>query len=151
MKKSFKSGFTLIELLVVLVIIGALAAIAIPSYFNQEWTARVQLVENNLRAIAAAQSKFYEDYSSYCISTGANPTGHAGFCGDSQSHLSSNLRISMAADTDGFAYSCTAPGNVLQCTAVTAVTIPASQANTLTVDINGNLACSHSGTGLTCP
>lgn len=52
MKKSSEQGFTLIEILVVILIIGILAAIAIPVFLNQRKTANDSAVESDVKNIA---------------------------------------------------------------------------------------------------
>lgn len=59
------AGFTLIELLVVVVIIGILAAIAIPVFLNQRNAARNASVESDLRNIATVMETYYTQNDVY--------------------------------------------------------------------------------------
>jgi len=77
-----KKGFTLIELLIVVVIIGILAAIAIPKFANTKEKAVLASMKTDLRNLVTSQEGFYFDNSDYAGSTttGAqvNATGGAG-------------------------------------------------------------------------
>jgi type IV pilus assembly protein PilA len=56
-----KKGFTLIELLIVVVIIGILAAIAIPKFAATKDKAKLASVKTDLRNIMTAQEAYFSD------------------------------------------------------------------------------------------
>jgi prepilin-type N-terminal cleavage/methylation domain-containing protein len=60
-----RKGFTLIELLIVVVIIGILAAIAIPKFANTKQKAVVASMKSDLRNLVTAQEAFFSDNNDY--------------------------------------------------------------------------------------
>ncbi|HEX9562347.1 MAG TPA: prepilin-type N-terminal cleavage/methylation domain-containing protein [Gemmatimonadaceae bacterium] len=60
-----RPGFTLIELLIVVVIIGVLAAIAIPKFQSTKGKANAATLKADLRNLATAQEAFYYDNNTY--------------------------------------------------------------------------------------
>jgi type IV pilus assembly protein PilA len=64
-------GFTLIELLVVIIIIGILAAIAIPVFLNQRKKAVDAGIKSDLRTVATSAETYFTDNQAY-IAVGAN-------------------------------------------------------------------------------
>ena len=62
-----RRGFTLIELLLVVVIIGLLAAIAIPKFSNTKEKAYIAAMKSDLRNLATAEEAFFYDSSKYTV------------------------------------------------------------------------------------
>jgi type IV pilus assembly protein PilA len=56
-----RKGFTLIELLIVIVIIGILAAIAIPKFSNSKNKAYTAAMKSDLRNLVVAEEAFFAD------------------------------------------------------------------------------------------
>jgi type IV pilus assembly protein PilA len=66
---SNRKGFTLIELLIVVVIIGILAAIAIPKFANTKEKAYVAAMKSDLKNLATAQEAYFSDFTTYATTT----------------------------------------------------------------------------------
>ena len=75
MRNTIRKGFTLIELLIVVVIIGILAAIAIPKFANTKEKAYLASMKSDLRNMATTQEAYFADYNVYVSGTGSNNTG----------------------------------------------------------------------------
>ena len=70
-----RKGFTLIELLIVVVIIGILAAIAIPKFANTKEKAYLASMKSDLRNMATVQEGYFSDFQVYTNGTATNQGG----------------------------------------------------------------------------
>ena len=70
-----RKGFTLIELLIVVVIIGILAAIAIPKFANTKEKAYLASMKSDLRNLVTAEEAYFSDYTTYSAGTASNLAG----------------------------------------------------------------------------
>ena len=66
-------GFTLVELMIVVVVLGILAAVAVPAYFNHILRSRQSDAYHNLLDIRAAQEMVYSLSNSYAGNPSPNP------------------------------------------------------------------------------
>ena len=71
MKSTTRKGFTLIELLIVVVIIGILAAIAIPKFASTKEKAYVATMKSDLRNLVTAQEGYFSDTQSFATTKAA--------------------------------------------------------------------------------
>src|SRR5207244_7319850 len=66
-----RKGFTLIDLLIVVVIIGILAAIAIPKFVNTKEKAYLGSMKSDLRNMGTAEEAYFADSVKYSATIGA--------------------------------------------------------------------------------
>jgi prepilin-type N-terminal cleavage/methylation domain-containing protein len=64
-RTSNRKGFTLIELLIVVVIIGILAAVAIPKFSNTKEKAYIAGMKSDLKNLVSIQESYFADKSAY--------------------------------------------------------------------------------------
>jgi type IV pilus assembly protein PilA len=62
------AGFSLVELLVVIVILGILAAVAIPVYLHQRLQAYDAQAKSDLHSLALAEESYLADHNAYTTS-----------------------------------------------------------------------------------
>jgi type IV pilus assembly protein PilA len=76
MKTSSSQGFTLVEIMIVVVIIGLLAAMAIPAFQKVRQSSQDKTVLNNARQLSAAADQYF-------LENGVSTVGTANLVGSS--------------------------------------------------------------------
>src|SRR3989454_12103032 len=96
-----RTGFTLIELLIVVVIIGIIAAIAIPKFSNTKEKAYIASMKADLRNLVTAEEGYFADYTAYTDITDCNTPpapGSVAWC-PSSGNAVDRIRIKHTANT----------------------------------------------------
>lgn len=101
-----EEGFTLIELLVVIIIIGILAAIAIPVFLNQRKKGWDSAIQADLRNAATAQETVFTEGSRYTTTVSVLTAAGLKFSGDDNyaSDAATDFDV-VSADTDSYCMS----------------------------------------------
>ena len=73
-----RRGFTLIELMIVVIIIGILAAIAIPKFSSNREKAYITQMKSDLRNLATAQEGYFQDWQTFATATATGVINKAG-------------------------------------------------------------------------
>jgi prepilin-type N-terminal cleavage/methylation domain-containing protein len=123
------AGFTLIELLIVVVIIGLLAAIAVPKFGSTKEKAYTSTMKSDLRNLATAQESYWNDYSVYY--SGAVPAAVLLYKPSPSVTVTIN-----AASSGGWSATAVHSGTVVQCALFTGTAAAQSPAT-----LPGLVAC----------
>ena len=67
--KNSKKGFTLVEIMIVVVIIGLLAAMAIPAFKKVRDNSQTKAITNNLRQLASAADQYFLENGATSVSS----------------------------------------------------------------------------------
>jgi type IV pilus assembly protein PilA len=88
--KTAKKGFTLIELLIVVVIIGILAAIAIPKFAATKSKAYTASMKTDLRNLVTAEEAYFSDNTTYTSTSASLVASFHASAGNAITFVSAN-------------------------------------------------------------
>lgn len=127
-----RKGFTLIELLIVVVIIGILAAIAIPKFANTKEKAYLASMKSDLKNLVTAEEAYFSDSLKYSSTTSCtNPTtaGTVAFCLTAGNSINGNITVGTGTQA-GWTVAIDNANTTRQCAIFIGSITPASPATT---------------------
>lgn len=111
-KRQEEEGFTLIELLIVIIIIGILAAIAIPVFMSQRNNAYNAAVESDIRNLATAETAALTNGGAFVACAAAACDNNATLTGQGYTQSGAS-NYSTAANSEPSVVTVNAAGNAL--------------------------------------
>jgi len=110
--KNNSSGFTLIELMIVVVIIGILAALAIPRFMRSATKSKQSEAKQILKQVYTMQRAYRQEFDAYCLNgvtaSSAAPTTFAQISIDIMTSARYSYVMTAAANT----FTCVATANL---------------------------------------
>ena len=105
-----EKGFTLIELLVVILIIGILAAIAIPAFLNQRNKAYDAAAKSQIKSAQTAEETYATDNNGAYVSETMSPTD-SGTLAQIEPSLKNTPNVTAVGTATGYTLTSTAVGS----------------------------------------
>ena len=110
--QSRERGFTLIELMIVVVIIGILAALAVPRFMAATTKSKQSEAKQLLKQVYTMQRAYRQEHDTYaCDGATASATAQDAF-GEIGVEVSAEARYEYVMEADATTFTCTATANL---------------------------------------
>ena len=125
-----EKGFTLIELMIVVVIIGILAALAIPRFMRATTKSKQSEARQILKQVYSMQRAYRQEYNAYWVPAGpASAAAQTAF---------GRIGVDVMANAR-YTFTMVAAANTFTCTATSGILDDDVAVDTWTIDQNGSL------------